>query len=254
MEADELPCVDLTPTARQLVCPECDNLLLPPTSVCASGHTFCSACRLELDKCSTCDGTFLEHARNIPIEEICRIVGNMCPYSENGCNYTLSAALLPGHVSRCFYRKLDCPLNKIPTYSCLWSSILKVLVPHLMQCHGDLVSERNYIMSTTLQSDTKILIHKDEIFVYYKYHKDSEWFAIVQRVGCTALKFRSVFIIRSSQNKIESVNMTFPVTSIDESIDDVLEEGRSMILDDTVVDKFVESDELCMMVAVEEVG
>lgn len=253
METDELPFVDLTPMSQLLVCPECDNLLVQPTSVCVSGHTFCTACRLELDKCSTCDGTFLEHARNILIEQICKLIGNMCPYSASGCKYTLTATLLPVHVSRCVYRKLECPLNKIPACSCSWSSVVKNLVPHVMKCHEDKVSERNYIMSTALQSDVKIIIHKGEVFLYYKYHDGDEWFAIIQRVGCTELKFRSVFIIRSSQNKIESVNMTFPVTSIEESMDDVFEQGRSMILDDTVVDKFIVGDEICMMVAVEEV-
>jgi hypothetical protein len=122
-----------------------------------------------------------------------------------------------------------------------------------MNGHADVVSERNCVMSATLQSDVKIIIHKDEIFVYYKYHKDSQWFAIVQKVGYTTLKFRSVFVISSPRNKIESINMIFPVTDTEESIDNILEEGRSMVLDDTVVDRFVEDGELCMMVAVEEV-
>jgi hypothetical protein len=46
--------------------------------------------------------------------------------------------------------------------------------------------------------------------------------------------------------------MTFTVTNINESTDDVFEEGRSMILDDIVVKNFVSGDDLTMMVIVEE--
>jgi hypothetical protein len=254
METVELPCVDLSPIAVLLVCPECENLLLPPTSVCASGHTVCRDCRLAIDRCPTCYGTFLDHTRNIPIEEICKLVGNVCPYSENGCNCTLTAALLPGHVSRCVYRTLDCPLNKIPAYSCSWYGPLKSVISHFVKCHKQMVvSERNCFMSTALQSDMKIIIHKGEAFIYYKYLKDSEWFAIIQRAGCTADKFRSAFAIRSSQNKNERVHMRFPITNVQESIDNVFAEGRAMILDGDIVDNFVAGDELDMLVAVEEI-
>jgi hypothetical protein len=96
------------------------------------------------------------------------------------------------------------------------------------------------------------MLHKSEIFIYYKYLKGSEWFAIIQRAGCTEETFKGIFRIWSSQNKIEFINMAFTVTSINESIDDVFEEGRSMILDDVVVKNFVAGDNLSMMVAVEE--
>lgn len=252
METDEVPCLDLTSLAQLLVCPECLNLLLPPTSVCERGHTFCRLCRVTLEKCSVCEAQFLEHARNIPVEEICTIVGNKCPYSENGCTYTLTEALLPLHVSKCFHRRVDCPLNKLPNRTCSWSGALKDLQSHLKNVHGNLISDRNYITSNAFQSDAKIILHKSEIFIFCKYLKGSEWFAIIQRAGCTEQTFKGVFRIWSPKNKTEFINMTFTVTNINESTDDVFEEGRSMILDDIVVKNFVSGDDLTMMVIVEE--
>jgi hypothetical protein len=205
-----------------------------------------------LEKCPTCEGEFLEHARNIPVEEICTLVGNKCPYSESGCTCTLTEALLPLHVSKCLYRKVDCPVNKIPNHNCLWSGALKDLQSHLENVHGDIISNRNYFLSNVFRSDAKIVLHKSEIFIYCKYLKGSEWFAVIQRAGCTEETFKCVFRFSSSQNKIEFINMTFTVTNINESIDDVFEEGRSMVLDDNVVKNFVAGDDLTMMVIVEE--
>jgi hypothetical protein len=119
--------------------------------------------------------------------------------------------------------------------------------------HKNLLSESSHFMSTSLRSETKIIILKGEAFLFYKYLRDKELFAIVQSVGCTSGTFRCVFGIRSLRNKIESVKMVFPVTNVNESVDSVVETGRTMILDGAVVDNFVKDDELCMMVAVEEV-
>jgi len=47
--------------------------------------------------------------------------------------------------------------------------------------------------------------------------------------------------------------MIFPVMNIEENIDDVLEEGRALMLDDAVVGNIVESGENFIMVTVEEV-
>jgi hypothetical protein len=252
METDEVGYLDLTSLAQLLVCPECLSLLLPPTSICERGHTFCRLCSAVLEKCPACEGEFLEHARNIPVEEICKLVGHKCPYSESGCNYTLTEALLPLHASECCYRKVDCPLNKVPNRNCSWSGVLKGLESHLKNVHGDMISVRNYIMSNVFQNDAKIILHKGETFIFLKYLKGREWFAIIQRAGCTKETFKCVFRICSPKNKIGFITMTFTVTNINESTDDVFEEGRSMILDDIVVKNFVEGDDLSMMVAVEE--
>lgn len=252
METGGVPCLDLTTLAQLLVCPECLNLLLPPTSICERGHTFCGFCRVILEKCPACEGQFLEHARNIPVEEICTIVGNKCPYSESGCTCTLTQALLPLHVSKCLHRGVVCPLNKIPDHSCSWLGVLKDLESHLKNVHGNIISDRNYITSNVFQSDAKIILHKNEIFIFCRYLKGNEWFAIIQRAGCTEHKFKGVFRIWTSQNKLEFISMTFTVTNINENIDDVFEEGRSMILDDIVVKNFVTGGDLSMMTIVEE--
>jgi len=253
MEPDEIQSMDLSLLVPLLGCEACQNLLVPPTAICKSGHTFCESCRQALDKCSTCDKTFLEHARNFVIEEICNLVGKKCPYFENGCKYSLTDPLLPVHASMCMYRNVKCPVNKFPLLDCPWTGVIKDLVPHLGRHHTNLISTRNYILSNLLESDTKIILHKGEVFTYHKFHKRDEWFAFVQRVGCTGRRFRSVFGIRSLQNNSRSVNTIFHVTNIEENTDDVLEEGRALMLDDAVVGNIVESGEKCIMVTVEEV-
>jgi hypothetical protein len=205
-----------------------------------------------LQKCSECGGDFLGSARNIAIEEICMLVGNRCPYSGNGCNFALTKTLLPLHASKCLYREVDCLLIKIPDQNCSWFGTLKVLQSHLKQYHANIISEKNYFTSSVSENDIKIIFHKSEIFIYYKYLRDNEWFAIVQRAGCSEETFKCVFRIWSSENKFESINMTFTVTSISKSIDDVFEEGRSLILHDNVTKNFVTGDNLSMMVVVEE--
>jgi hypothetical protein len=205
-----------------------------------------------LEKCTDCGAEFLGRARNLAIEEICMLVGNRCPYADSGCTFTLTETLLPLHVSKCFYKKVNCPLNKVPEGNCSWSGILKNLQPHLMQSHGNIISEKNYIMSNVSENDMKIMLHKSEIFIYCKYLKGNEWFAIVQRVGCSEEAFRCVFKIWSSENKVEFINMIFPVTNIDKNISDVFEEGSGMILDNHIIRNFVAGSNVSMMAAVEE--
>jgi hypothetical protein len=180
------------------------------------------------------------------------LVGNKCPYSGSGCNFTLTEALLPLHVSKCLYREVGCPLNKISDHNCSWSGILKDLHFHLKQDHPNIISDRNYFTSSVSENDIKIIFHKSEMFIYFKYLRDNEWFAIVQRAGYSEKKFKCVFRIRSPENKIEFINMIFAVTSINKSIDNVFEEGQSMILDDDVIKNFVIGENLSMMVVVEE--
>jgi hypothetical protein len=151
------------------------------------------------------------------------------------------------------YRNVKCPVNKFPLYDCPWTGVNKDLVPHLGRHHTNLISTRNYIFSSLLESDTKIILHKGEVFTYHKFHKSNEWFAIVQRVECTRRRFRSVFGIRSLQNNSRSVNMIFPVTNIEKNTDDVLEEECALMLDDAVVSNIIESGEKCIMVTVEEI-
>lgn len=245
--------MDLSVLVPMLVCAECQKMLLPPTAVCQSGHTFCEVCRLALGMCSSCHQTFLKDARNVVIEEICNLVGKKCPYFENGCKYALTESLLSGHASTCTYRNIKCPVNIFPQHVCSWSGVLKDLVSHLFEEHMSLISIRNYVLSSLLESDIRIIMHKDEVFTYYKCFRDKEWFAVVQRVGCTKQKFRSVFGIRSVQKHTGSINMIFPVTNIEENIEDILQEGRAAVLDDDVVRNFVDIGEVSLVVTVEEV-
>ena len=253
MEPDEIQSMDLSLLVPLLGCEACQNLLVPPNAICQTGHTFCESCRLALDKCRTCDKTFLEHARNFVIEEICNFLGKKCPYFENGCKYALTDSLLPVHASTCLYRNAKCAVNKFPLHDCPWTGVIKDLVLHLARHHTYLIYTRNYILNSLLESDTKIILHKCEVFTYHKFHKSGEWSAIVQRVGCTRRRFRSVYGIRSLQNNSRSVNMIFPVTNVEENIDDVLEEGLALMLDDAVVGNIVESWENRIMITVEEV-
>jgi hypothetical protein len=254
MEPDEIQSMDLTLLVPLLGCEACHKLLVPPTAICQSGHTFCEPCRLTLGKCSTCDKTFLEHARNFVIEDICNLVGKKCPYFENGCKYALTDSLIPVHASTCQYRNVKCPVNKFPEHDCPWTGVIKELVPHLGRHHTNVISTRNYILSNLLESDAKVILHKGEVFTYHKFYNSNEWCAIVQRVGCTRHRFRSVFGIRSLQNNSRSLNMIFPVTNIEEHADDVLEEGLALMLEDAFVGNIVESGEKCIMVTVEEVA
>ena len=253
MEPGEPQSMDLSLLVPSLVCAECQQLLVPPTAICKSGHTFCETCRLALGKCSTCDVPFLNHARNFVIEEICNLVGKKCPYFVNGCKYALTDSLIPVHASTCIYRNVNCPVNKFPLHDCPWSGVIYDLVSHLGRFHTNLISNRNYILSSLLESDTKIILHKNEVFTYYKYFRNNECFAIVQRMGCTRQKFRSVFGIRPLQSNASCMNMIFPVTNVEENIDEVLEEGRALILDDDVVRNVMDSGVLSIMVTVEEV-
>ncbi|GFG35087.1 hypothetical protein Cfor_05093 [Coptotermes formosanus] len=245
--------MDLSLLLPSLVCAECQHLLVPPTAICQSGHTFCESCHLALGKCSACDMTFLSNARNFVIEDICNVMGKKCPYFENGCNYALTDFLLAVHASTCIYKNVKCPVNKFPQHDCPWAGVIKDLVPHLGRCHTNLISNRNYILSSLPKTDKRIILHKSEVFTYYKYLKDGDWFAIVQRVGCTRQKFRSVFGIRSIQNNATSMNMIFPVRNIEEDIDEIMEEGGALMLDGAVVHNVVDSGVLSMVVTVEEV-
>ncbi|PSN36231.1 hypothetical protein C0J52_22800 [Blattella germanica] len=247
------PSVDMSSLSKMLTCPLCEELLMFPTTVCETGHTFCKCCIEEKTNCPICEKSFLVETRNIPIEIICEEIGNLCPNKDNGCNYTMTKPLLQGHIPKCLHRSVDCPLKNMHTKNCNWEGAIKNLAQHLLQMHKKSVSQKNYIMSLSLQAEFRFIIHKNEVFHFYKYCKDDIWYAIVQSAGVTLTNFKSVFGFRSWDEKTHMISFTFPVTNISENIDDVVDKGQAMILDDVVVKNYVGKNGLNMMAGVEEI-
>ena len=116
------------PAVRQsvfqiLTCQLCREYMVPPITLCHSGHNICSSCRPHFqfsggNKCPHCGQPLLE-TRNVALETIARGLLYPCRYRDAGCGMKFSMADVRKHHGRCPHRSYDCPLRTADR--CRWS-------------------------------------------------------------------------------------------------------------------------------------
>lgn len=97
---------DLT---RDLTCPVCQELCLPPLMQCNNGHIVCNTCLKspKLAKCPICRSNQIKVSRNLLMEQMAGKRKWKCMSSENGCSMMLAYSDIEPHTKKCKY--LLCP-------------------------------------------------------------------------------------------------------------------------------------------------
>jgi hypothetical protein len=255
-EGGDTGVISLKAIVPHLTCTFCSEVLTTATTatgMCESGHTFCSFCLSHLDNCTRCKGKFLENARNYSIEQITDTVKYKCRNFLFGCKTLLTKDLLTIHDITCPHSSAVCPLEKIPEVRCEWIGSLSQLLDHVKTKHRDRITSRNYFSCKSLKATHWLTIYNGELFLYYKHIKDGQWHACVQTAGLTGALFKSVFILRShDESNNEAIEMSFAVDLIT-TFEQLYRYGRCLLLDDIVVKRFVRSNQMNMVVSIEEI-
>ncbi|PSN30044.1 hypothetical protein C0J52_21213 [Blattella germanica] len=245
--------VNLKAMLPDLHCVNCEELLQGPTAVCESGHTFCSDCRPKLTACTfpMCVSDVLHSVRNLVLEEISGLVQNKCPNHRNGCRTLLSEELMASHERACAFNIVQCPALQVPSCRCEWEGPRSKLLAHVARKHLDKMARANYFNCTAIIDDYCLLVHQDELFLYYKRSMRGLWYAVVVSVGLTSSAFKSIFTLQRPDSELQ-LQLTFAVQALnDEPLGEILATGKCLVLDEVLVGHFIENDQMNLHVSVE---
>ncbi|ODN06374.1 E3 ubiquitin-protein ligase Siah1 [Orchesella cincta] len=96
-----------TEIRKMLECPVCYDVILPPITLCSSGHSVCNFCKENLRTCPSCRGRFTT-IRNLFAENFLDKCLLRCKYKDSGCGVILPGRELSAHYETCNYRPLLC--------------------------------------------------------------------------------------------------------------------------------------------------
>jgi len=216
---------------QELECPVCFECMVPPIHMCENGHSICPKCKPKLSNCPSCNKPFLP-VRNLALESLARHVTN-----EEG---QLSSARYPHNV--------ECPFARISKDICPWKGLVTGMKDHVKLCHKNPndTFEVSGVFTAVLtnlsptQHYRKAVFIEDELFYIYWRIKDDSFYCIVFYVGekekCSNYTYRFVLTTDCDSRKI---SMTFPIRSIMENLEELLNSGDCVILNYNTVLKFI---------------
>lgn len=88
---------------RNLECPICTDIPLPPIFLCNNGHSICNSCKEKLTNCGLCHAKFSE-TRNYFQENIVNASKFKCRYFADGCGEILKGEQQKTHLKCCKFR------------------------------------------------------------------------------------------------------------------------------------------------------
>jgi E3 ubiquitin-protein ligase SIAH1 len=234
-----------------LKCPVCTAYMIPPISLCCNGHNICRKCTLKkIQRCPVCRGR-LSGIRNITLETIARRQMYPCINRDKGCFQVFSVDLIADHEAVCPYGLMKCPMNKFPSVMCSWKGLISELKKHVTGSHKDYYSDTPDIRLHSIRIGEAVRFIWNEMFLCYESMKAGKWFCVVQMVGTKeeAANYKSQLTLFGS-NGVEKIVGTFVVRSFLEDFSDSFQSGKCLVLDDTVIGKFIKGVKLNLTVSV----
>ncbi|CAL8099270.1 unnamed protein product [Orchesella dallaii] len=98
---------EATDIRKLLECPVCYDVILPPITLCSSGHSVCNFCKENLISCPSCRGRFTT-IRNLFAENFLDKCLLSCKFKDSGCGVILPGRELSAHHLTCNFRPLQC--------------------------------------------------------------------------------------------------------------------------------------------------
>ncbi|XP_069683422.1 E3 ubiquitin-protein ligase SIAH1B-like isoform X2 [Periplaneta americana] len=205
-----------------LECPVCFESMVPPITMCTSGHSLCRACRPRLPSCPTCRQPLLG-IRNVALESLAR-------------------ELLPQDVLQAPQEQLTTPME--PNYGCPldcpWTGLKSEIRLHVSMDHSDkiLVGIREHSCQWELPlivKDVRVIFAFGEVFRYrLRLHTIKKIFYItVQYVGLPsdATKFKYEAELNTGEGQQKVMVVGHPTLGHQQDLQAVYDSGGCITLD-----------------------
>lgn len=221
---------------KELECPVCLEYMMPPITMCESGHNICDCCRPKLDKCPTCRQPFL-NVRNKALENVAWKLQYPCRYKSTGCSMLLQPKLMDEHQLACPYRPYKCPLSKAESIMCEWVGALAGLKEHIETKHRNRLTDIAHgkeVVIRRYRSECKfsrVIFAYDEIFYQQFEVIDNVFYFVIQHIGPEnyGSKFQYNFTLETYGSS-EYVSLAFVVRSCKVDIKDIYRSGQCVKL------------------------
>jgi len=229
-----------------LECPVCMEYMVPPISLCESGHSICDRCRPQLPVCPTCRKPFLANTRNIALECIADDLDYPC--RNDGCFEIYPVQIILQHEAVCPHRPFDCPLSHCA--HCVWKGPLHQMKEHVTEAHRRYMrvgAESTSVLNNV--SDTPgyslIIFAFEEVFLQKSRLHDKKFYSLVQYIGPkeNASKYRYEFQL-STGTEHQKLIVGHLVHSSSDQLQDVIKDGNCVRLDYEVIQRFMYEDKL----------
>lgn len=145
-----------------LECPICTEYMLTSIYICSRGHSICSKCKSNLQKCPTCS-VVLGSTRNYALESLVSQLKYPCAFAHQGCKETLSPTDLRMHERNCPDRIRECPFCREDS---VWTGHIGDLQVHLLERH------KSSILMTNTKRRLKTNFLPDGPMKYFLYDND----------------------------------------------------------------------------------
>jgi E3 ubiquitin-protein ligase SIAH1 len=229
-----------------LECPVCMEYMVPPISLCESGHNICDRCKPQLPVCPTCRKPFLANTRNIALESLADGVDYPC--RNEGCFEIYPLHIIAQHEVVCPHRPYECPMAQ--GSHCVWKGPLSLMNKHVMEVH------RRYVRlgaeSTSVLNDVSktpgyslVIFAFEQVFLQRSRLHDGKFYSAVQYIGPkeNASKYRYEFQL-STGNEHQKLIVGHLVHSSSEDLQSVNKAGNCVRLDYDVIKRFMYEDKL----------
>lgn len=170
---------------RELECIVCNELMAPPIYSCTRGHSLCSNCRSQIEKCPSCLATY-EGARNFTLEKLTEHLEYPCKNQSFGCPFVGTPQNIRDHESKCPVKIIACPLRS--EVECDFKGVLLKLIAHLEVCHRDsldftLDCKRILYLDGSPMNGTYCVVFQKNLFRIFVTNNESGAVWIVKHVG-----------------------------------------------------------------------
>ncbi|XP_069680139.1 E3 ubiquitin-protein ligase siah-1-like [Periplaneta americana] len=235
---------------QELECPICLEYMIPPITMCESGHNICNKCRPRMKKCPNCRQSLLS-ARNLALENLAKKVKYPCYNRRTGCEEAFPLDEIDKHQSICLHRFYECPLSKAPGILCLWQGPRSDIKKHIDMNHKDRVTEAITKLAVFIREFDpeykycRVIYALGDLFYQQFEVKGNDFYFVVQYVGpeSEACKYKYEFIL-TSPDGIEKVIVSHMVGSIKTNINDAYQSDKCVKLHYDIVKTFLQENHL----------
>ena len=228
---------------KELECPVCLELMVPPIRLCNNGHSLCCNCRVTLENCPICRGAFLQ-VRNLSLESLVPETLHPCKHAERGCMGLFSKTELKTHEPKCEHGLYKCPFASISKLDCSWSGRMSAIKKHVEKHHGDksvqYVSRKFKTMLHNVEKSQRFyqtVITMGELFyVKWRLHKNSfhcAAFYVGPHEKASDFKYR--FSITTNDG--ETVSGCSRTHSFLDDVESVFRQGKCIKLNHAIVQR-----------------
>ncbi|VEN46700.1 unnamed protein product [Callosobruchus maculatus] len=143
---------------QELECPICNEYMVPPIFICATGHSICSDCKHKIQQCPNCRSP-LSNARNFTLEKLTTKVAYPCRNREIGCSFISTSTKIRSHELGCELSETSCIMG--PTTKCSYKCLRPSMYSHIVEQHSSMLLEINTVQKRN------VVDKREGVYVFY---------------------------------------------------------------------------------------